>query len=88
MMFMWVVDGKPVGFASYAPDVEVDGETVYRIGSVFITPTERCKGYASALTAALSQHVRASNPSQTARVCLFADAANPASNKAYQRIGF
>ncbi|ETW09076.1 hypothetical protein H310_01536 [Aphanomyces invadans] len=87
-MFIWEVDGKPVGFASYAPAVEVDGETVYRIGSVFITPTERCKGYASALTAALSQHLRESNSSQTARICLFADAANPASNKAYQRIGF
>ncbi|RHY32737.1 hypothetical protein DYB32_002281 [Aphanomyces invadans] len=87
-IFLWEVEGKPVGFAGFAPPVTVEGETVYRIGPVFVSSTERRKGYASGLTAALSQHLQAMNTSRSSRVCLFADAANPASNKAYQNVGF
>ncbi|RHY45976.1 hypothetical protein DYB30_012248 [Aphanomyces astaci] len=87
-LFVWEVEGTPVGFAGYAPPVDVEGETVYRIGPVFIASMEQRKGYASGLTAALSQHLQATNQSRSSRVCLFADAANPASNKAYQNAGF
>lgn len=45
----------------------------------------RGRGYAQAVTAAASAHVQRDGPRT---VFLFTDAVNPASNKAYQRIGF
>ncbi|RHZ06030.1 hypothetical protein DYB31_009048 [Aphanomyces astaci] len=88
-LFVWEVDGNPVGFAGYASPVTVEGETVFKIGPVFVAPSERRQGYASALTAALCRHLLESNILPTAaRICLFANAANPASNKAYQNVGF
>ncbi|ETV88708.1 hypothetical protein H257_00227 [Aphanomyces astaci] len=49
---------------------------------------KRRKGYALGLSAALSQHLQPTNQSRSSRMCHFADAANPASNKAYQNAGF
>ncbi|KAF0692034.1 Aste57867_16836 [Aphanomyces stellatus] len=88
-LFIWEnAAGEPVGFAGHAPPVQLDDNIVYRIGPVFVPESERRKGYASALTAALSAYVMAKDVKATARVCLYADAANPASNKAYQNVGF
>ncbi|KAF0685132.1 Aste57867_22903 [Aphanomyces stellatus] len=88
-IFIWDDEaGTPVAFAGYAPPVQVDETIVYRIGPVFVPEHERRKGYASALTAALSLHVLTKDENVTARVCLYADAANPASNKAYQNVGY
>lgn len=56
-----------------------------RIGPVYAPSEQRGHGYASALTAAVSQQLLDSG-----RRCvfLFTDLANPTSNKIYQRIGY
>ncbi|CAK4676188.1 hypothetical protein LEN26_019012 [Aphanomyces euteiches] len=86
-LFLWEVDGVPVGFATYSPPVAIGNETIFRLGPIFVVEGERRKGYGSALTAALSRHLQqtCSTPS---RVCLYTDANNPASNKAYLNAGF
>jgi predicted GNAT family acetyltransferase len=56
-----------------------------RIGPVYTPPELRGRGYAQAVTAAASEHVQRDGPRT---VFLFTDAIYPASNKAYQRIGF
>ncbi|RHY78525.1 hypothetical protein DYB38_007493 [Aphanomyces astaci] len=78
---------RVVGFAAHHPPVVTEGEAIFRVGPVFVTPQERRRGYASAMTAELSRLLKVA--CQTAsRVMLFADANNPASNKAYQNVGF
>ena len=80
----WVVNGERVSMAGFSPLVETPSGTVGRIGPVY-TPTEqRRKGYAGALTAALSQELL----DLGAKVMLYTDAANSTSNGVYQRIGF
>ena len=55
-----------------------------RIGPVYTPPDRRRKGYASALTAALSQRLL-----RTHRFCfLFTDLANPTANRIYEQIGY
>jgi hypothetical protein len=79
--FLWEVDGEPVSLTSYG------GPTPrgMRVGPVY-TPTEhRRQGYASALVAAVSQHLL-NNGRQF--VFLFTDLANPTSNHIYQMIGY
>src|SRR5436189_143738 len=56
-----------------------------RIGPVYTPPDLRGRGYASALTAALTQRLLDGG----LRFCfLFTDLANPTSNSIYQRIGY
>jgi GNAT superfamily N-acetyltransferase len=56
-----------------------------RIGPVYAPPAARQRGYASALTAAVSRHYI----EQGCRFCfLFTDLANPTSNWIYQSIGY
>jgi uncharacterized protein len=55
------------------------------IASVYTPPEARGRGYASALTAALSQRELARGQSFC---CLFTDLANPTSNAIYRRIGY
>jgi hypothetical protein len=80
-MYFWVVDGRPVSM------VGVSGETPngIRVAPVY-TPRElRGRGYASALTAAVTQAQLDSGK----RYCfLFTDLANPTSNHIYQAIGY
>ncbi len=57
---------------------------VSRIGPVYTAPAHRGHGYASAAVAEVSRRVRGSG----VRVCLFADLANPTSNKIYEAIGY
>ena len=80
----WVVDGQRVSMAGYAPLVETPSGTVGRIGPVYTPAEQRRKGYAGALTAALSRELL----DLEAKVMLYTDAANPTSNGVYQRIGF
>jgi predicted GNAT family acetyltransferase len=73
-------DGQPVSSAAFG------GPTPngIRIGPVYTPPEHRRRGYASALTAALSSRLLA-----TRRFCfLFTDLANPTSNKIYEQIGY
>lgn len=78
--FVWEVDGAPVATARLRPV----GEIGARVSGVYTPDDQRGHGYASALTAALSQRVLASGR----WCCLFADADNPLTNRIYQRIGY
>jgi predicted GNAT family acetyltransferase len=74
-------DGEPVSFAGYG-GLTPNG---IRIGPVYTPPELRGRGYASALTAALTQQLLDGGR----RFCfLFTDLANPTSNSIYQRIGY
>jgi predicted GNAT family acetyltransferase len=74
-------DGEPVSFAGYG-GLTPNG---IRIGPVYTPPELRGRGYASALTAALSQQLLDAGR----RFCfLFTDLANPTSNKIYRAIGY
>lgn len=74
-------DGEPVciaGFGGPTPNG-------IRIGPVYTPPELRRRGYASALTAALTQQLLEGGR----RFCfLFTDLANPTSNSIYQRMGY
>lgn len=80
-LIVWVDNGKRVSMAGANPLPAASA----RIGPVYTPPAFRGRGYAQAVTAAASEYVQR----DCARtVFLFTDAVNPASNKAYQRIGF
>jgi predicted GNAT family acetyltransferase len=78
---IWSSDGKPVSMAGYG------GPTPngIRIGPVYTPPEHRQQGYASALTAALSQELLDRGKQF---VSLFTDLSNPTSNHIYQTIGY
>ena len=80
-LVLWEDDGEAVSFAGFG------GRTPngIRIGPVYTPPELRGRGYASALTAALTQRLL----DEGRRFCfLFTDLANPTSNSIYQRIGY
>jgi uncharacterized protein len=78
---LWEDDGAIVSMAGFG------GRTPngIRIGPVYTPPELRGRGYASALTAAVTQRLLDGG----LRFCfLFTDLANPTSNSIYQRIGY
>lgn len=80
-LMTWEVEGQPVSMAGYA------GPTPngIRIGTVYTPPEQREKGYASALTARISQHLL----DLGFGFCfLFTDLLNPTSNHIYRQIGY
>jgi uncharacterized protein len=80
-MYLWADAGRVVSM------VGAGGETPsgIRIGPVYTPPEWRGRGYASNLTAAVSQ----AQLDAGRRFCfLFTDLANPTSNKIYQAIGY
>lgn len=79
--WVWVVDGDIASYVAYG------GATPngMRIGPVYTPPAARRHGYASALTAAVSQTVLDLGKRF---VSLYTDLANPTSNKIYQMIGY
>jgi len=80
-LMLWMDAGKPVTMAG----ANALPAASARIGPVYTPIALRGRGYAQAVTAAASAQVQCDSPRT---VFLFTDAANPASNKAYQRIGF
>lgn len=79
-LVLWEDDGRVVSLAGHA------GETPNgsRVGPVYTPPELRGRGYASALTAALTEQLL-----ERRRFCfLYTDLANPTSNSIYQRIGY
>ena len=79
-LVLWEHDGRVVSLAGHA------GETPNgsRVGPVYTPPELRGHGYASALTAALTEQLL-----ERRRFCfLYTDLANPTSNSIYQRIGY
>ncbi len=78
---LWEVDGRVVSMAG-AGSATPNG---IRIGPVYTPRSERRRGYASAVTAAVCQ----AELDTGRRLCfLFADLANPTPNHIYQEIGF
>lgn len=78
---LWEHDGRPVSVAG------VTGPTPngIRVGPVYTPPADRGHGFASAVTAAVSQ----AQLDQGRRfVFLFTDVTNPTSNKVYRAIGY
>ena len=80
-LVLWEDDGQTVSLAGFG------GPTPngIRVGPVYTPPELRGRGYASALTAALTQRLL----DEGRRFCfLFTDLANPTSNSIYRRIGY
>jgi RimJ/RimL family protein N-acetyltransferase len=79
---VWLDAGdRPVAYAFNNRDVEGWAS----IGPVYTPPTERGRGYATSLVAAVSRYLLAQGrPGCT----LFTDLANPTSNAIYERIGY
>lgn len=80
-LVLWDDGGELVSMAGFG------GRTPngIRVGPVYTPPELRGRGYASALTAALTQRLL----DEGRRFCfLFTDLANPTSNRIYQRIGY
>jgi predicted GNAT family acetyltransferase len=80
-MMMWEVDGEAVSVAGYT------GPTPngIRVNAVYTPPEHRRNGYASAVVAAISQHLLDSGR----KFCfLYTDLRNPTSNHIYQEIGY
>jgi RimJ/RimL family protein N-acetyltransferase len=80
-LMIWEVEGEPVSMAGYT------GPTPHgiRVGAVYTPSHQRGKGYASACTAGLSQHLL----DLGFKFCfLFTDLLNPTSNHIYQQIGY
>jgi GNAT superfamily N-acetyltransferase len=80
-LMLWEADGVPVSMAGLSR--QVAGMT--RVGPVYTPPGLRRRGYAGAVTAAVS---RAALDAGAAEVLLFTDLANPTSNSVYQRLGY
>ena len=78
--FVWE-DGEPVALAAKSRPTP----NGCSIGPVYTPPERRSRGYATALTAALSQRLLDNGKRFTA---LFTDLANPISNSIYQKIGY
>ena len=78
---LWIDGGTPVSFAAFGGPTP-NGN---RVGPVYTPPELRRRGYASALTAALTQMLL----DRGRKFCfLYTDLANPTSNSIYQRIGY
>ncbi|MCB5906080.1 GNAT family N-acetyltransferase [Streptomyces pinistramenti] len=78
---LWEDGGRPVAMASRTGTVS----GAARIAPVHTPPGLRGRGYAGAVTAALSQRARDAG---TDTLVLFTDLANPTSNSLYQRLGY
>jgi predicted GNAT family acetyltransferase len=77
---LWKAGKEPVSVAAYGNPTP----NGVRIGPVYTPPHLRRNGYASALTAALSERLL-----RTYRFCfLFTDLANPTANRIYEQIGY
>jgi predicted GNAT family acetyltransferase len=78
---LWEDNGQAVSLAGWGAPTP----SGIRIGPVYTPPSERSRGYGSAVTAAASQLQLA----QGRRFCfLYTDLANPTSNSIYMRIGY
>ncbi len=79
-VWVWEDGGRIVSLVGHQK--AVFGAT--RVGPVYTPPADRGHGYASALTAHVTQHILAAG----SEACLYTDLANPTSNKIYAAIGY
>jgi predicted GNAT family acetyltransferase len=78
---VWEAEGTPVSMAGATRVVR----GMARVSHVYTPPSLRGRGYAGAVTAAVSQ---AALDAGAAEVVLYTDLANPTSNSLYQRLGY
>jgi predicted GNAT family acetyltransferase len=78
---LWQTADGPVAMAGLSRPVA----RMTRVGPVYTPSALRGRGYASALTAAVSQRALDAGAEE---VVLFTDLANPVSNSIYQHIGY
>lgn len=78
------VDGLIVSLGGNSDIQEFDGFSMGRVGPIYTPLEHRKKGYASALTSAISEKLLSAGVIPT----LYTQAANPTSNKIYQEIGY
>jgi hypothetical protein len=79
-LLLWEHDGATVSLAGYA----APSPNGLRVGPVYTPPELRGRGYASAVTAAVTEIVLSNHRF----AFLFTDLANPTSNSIYQQIGY
>ncbi|TYK47767.1 GNAT family N-acetyltransferase [Actinomadura decatromicini] len=80
-LILWEVGGRPVAMAGRTPIIA----GMARIAPVYTPPENRRRGYAAAVTAAVT---RSAQDAGAAHVVLFTDLANPTSNGVYHRLGY
>jgi GNAT superfamily N-acetyltransferase len=80
-LWVWRRDGAPVAMARTTRPVA----GMSRIGFVYTPPAHRRRGYAAALVAAVSQHLRDAGVEECV---LYTQLSNPTSNGVYRHIGF
>ncbi|MBO0788662.1 MAG: GNAT family N-acetyltransferase, partial [Actinobacteria bacterium] len=78
---LWEEEGRPVSLAGLTR--QVAGQV--RVGPVYTPPEFRRRGFAAAVTAAVSRAALAAGAQE---VLLFTDLANPTSNSLYRRLGY
>jgi predicted GNAT family acetyltransferase len=81
---LWDVAGRAVAMGGHASLVPTPAGIVARIGPIYTPQPLRGRGYGTAITAALVEHLQ----SRSDLIMLFTDSANPTSNGIYERIGF
>lgn len=80
LFYFWTFEGKTVALAGHS----VVASGFARIVPVYTPPQHRRKGYASAITAFVTEMLQ----SRGVQVMLFADGGYEASNAVYQKLGF
>jgi RimJ/RimL family protein N-acetyltransferase len=78
---LWIVDTKPVSVAGITRRLH----NAAAIAPVYTPPSQRGRGFAGSVTAALAGRLLAEGK---AAVCLYTDLRNAASNRCYAKIGF
>jgi predicted GNAT family acetyltransferase len=79
-LWFWEVDGVPVSMVGH----HLPTFGVSRIGPVYTPDEHRRHGYASALTAHITELIL----DRGNQACLYTDLANPTSNKIYAQLGY
>jgi GNAT superfamily N-acetyltransferase len=83
-LYCWEHEGALVSFAGHAPVVDAGATLVGRVGPVYTPTNHRRHGFASAVTAMVTERLL----DRGARVMLYTDASNATSNAIYQALGY
>lgn len=81
---LWRLDGRAVSLAGHAMPVDTPAGVVTRVGPVYTPPERRRRGFAGAVTGAVTAAIL----DRGSRAILYTDALNPTSNHVYQDLGY
>ena len=82
--YLLILQGAPISMGGHSDLQIFEGFSIGRVGPIYTPEEFRKKGYASALTSEITKTLI----SQGALPTLYTQAANPTSNKIYQKIGY